>query len=238
MSKPINISINPSIDTDPSKTFILRIEGDKGKIFNLLDHAEDLGCDSYEIVDSPAGVDISSHECKEITKQPIKGFYATIRYYDEDISRRVFIAQTLDLGEDHPEDPDVFYYAGDHMETSIRLAFSFNPASGNDWYIVPEQDNGCGCYNDPPCKGCVPKTYLPDEPSLSEVPVDDDANLLNLFKVYTINDDTSETDPRYIMALTEEGAAVLYHKARAREHGNYLCEIIVSKLADAEVCDG
>lgn len=27
--------------------------------------------------------------------------------------------------------------------------------------LKQKQDNGCGCYGDPPCKGCAPKTYLP-----------------------------------------------------------------------------
>ena len=39
------------------------------------------------------------------------------------------------------------------------------------------------------------------------------------------------------MALHEEGAACLYHKSRARDHENILCEVVVSKVADAEVCD-
>lgn len=93
-------------------------------------------------------------------------------------------------------------------------------------------DNGCGCMGDPPCKGCS------DEADLSEVPVDSDANRLNLYAVWTINGDTSETEKVYIMALHEEGAACLYHQSRARDHGNILCEVVVSKVADAEVCDG
>lgn len=171
---------------------------------------------------------------------PIKGFYANIKYYDEPKAdpREVFIAQTLDVDEDHPQYDDVFFFAGDFPEERIRKDFAYNPNdSAEDWYIVPE-DNGCGCYGDPPCKGCAPKTYFPDNADLSAVPVDPDANMLSLFKVYTINDDTSETDPIFIMALTEEGAACLYHKSRARDHGNIMCEIVVSKLFDAEVCDG
>lgn len=169
MRKPINITIDPNIDTDPAKTYIIRVEGDRDQIFDLLDHAEECGCESYEIVDFPEGVDISSHECRE---------------FPDNIAK-----------------------------------------------------NSCGCYGDPPCRGC--KTYLPDyAKDLSAVPVDPDANRLHLFKVFTINEDTSETDGIFVMALCEAGAACLYHKARAREHGNILCEVVVSKVADAEVCDG
>ena len=62
-------------------------------------------------------------------------------------------------------------------------------------------------------------------------------NRLNLYSVRAIAEDTSETEPRYIMAQHEEAAALLYHKARAQEHENVACEIVVSKIADAEVCD-
>ena len=62
-------------------------------------------------------------------------------------------------------------------------------------------------------------------------------NRLHLYFVRTIADDTSETEPRYIMAPHDEEAALLYHKARAREHGNEPCEIVVSKIADAGVSD-
>ena len=236
MSKPLHIAINPNIYTDPAKTYFIRVEGDKDQVFNLLDHAEKCGCDYYEIVQSPAGVDISTHKFKEIRKPPIKGFYAYIKYYDSpnEDPRRVFIAQTINLDEDHPDDLNVFFYAGDYPEKEIREEFAYRNNPLEDWYI----DEGCGCENNPPCIGCVPKTYLPDEPNLSEVPVDPDANRLNLYAVWTINSDTSETEKTYIMALHEEGAACLYHKSRARDHGNILCEVVVSKVADAEVCDG
>lgn len=234
MHKPIHITIEPQIDTDPAKTFLIRVEGDKDQIFNLLDHAEECGCDSYEIVKYPAGVEIPASRHGTILpspKAPIKGFTALIKYYDEPEAdpQEVFIAQTLDIDEDHPQDADVFYYAGDFPEERIRKDFAYNPNdSAEEWYIVDKVD-GCGCYGDPPCKGCTPKTYLPVHP---------DANRLHLFKVYTINEDTSETDGIFVMALTEDGAACLYHKARARDHGNILCEVVVSKVADAEVCDG
>lgn len=172
MSKPIHISINPNIDTDPAKTYLIRVEGDKDQIFDLLDHAEECGCDSYEIVKYPEGVEIPA-------------------------SRH---------GTEFPD----------------NIAKS-----------------ACGCMGDPPCKGCAPKTYRPDyAEDLSAVPVDPEANRLNLYAVWTINSDTSETEKIYIMALHDEAAACLYHKARARDHGNIMCEIMVSKVADAEVCDG
>ena len=60
MSKPIHITIYPEIDTDPAKTYLIRIEGDKNQIFKLLDCADKCGCDSHEIVYSPAGVDLST----------------------------------------------------------------------------------------------------------------------------------------------------------------------------------
>lgn len=86
------------------------------------------------------------------------------------------------------------------------------------------KNNGCGCENNPPCLGCVEE--------------DSSANRLHLYAVWTIAWDTSETEKVYIMALHEEGAAWLYHKSRARDHDNMLCEVMVSKIADAEVCDG
>lgn len=173
-------------------------------------------------------------------KQPIKGFTALIKYYDEPKAdpQEVFIAQTMDVDSDHPQYDDVFFFAGDFPEERIRKDFAYKPNdSAEEWYIMDKID-GCGCYGDPPCKGCSPKTYLPDNADLSSVPVDPDANRLHLFKVFTINEDTSETDGIFVMALCEAGAACLYHKARAREHGNILCEVVVSKVADAEVCDG
>lgn len=260
MRKPINITIDPQIDTDPAITYLIRVEGGKDQIFGLLDHAEQCGCESYEIVKYPDGVWIpdSRHAAKfpdntrknscgfcdtipPSPKAPIEGFYALIKYYDEPEAdpREVFIAQTLDVDEDHPQDADVFYYAGDFPEERIRKDFAYKPNdSAEDWYIVDKVD-GCGCMNSPPCLGCAPKTYLPDcAKDLSDVPVDPNANRLNLYSVWTINSDTSETEKVYIMALHEEGAACLYHQSRARDHGNILCEVVVSKVADAEVCDG
>lgn len=171
MRKPINITIDPQIDTDPAITYLIRVEGGKDQIFGLLDHAEQCGCESYEIVKYPDGVWIP--DSRHAAKFP-------------DNTRK----------------------------------------------------NSCGCYGNPPCKGCAPKTDLPDNADLSSVPDDPDANRLHLFKVFTINEDTSETDGIFVMALCEAGAACLYHKARAREHDNILCEVVVSKVADAEVCDG
>ena len=234
MHKPIHITIEPQIDTDPAKTFLIRVEGDKDQVFDLLDHAEECGCDSYEIVKYPAGVDIPASRHGTILpppKAPIKGFTALIKYYDEPKAdpQEVFIAQTMDVDSDHPQYDDVFFFAGDFPEERIRKDFAYKPNdSAEEWYIVDKVD-GCGCMNSPPCLGCAPKTYLP---------VDPDANRLNLYAVWTINSDTSETEKVYIMALHEEGAACLYHQSRARDHGNILCEVVVSKVADAEVCDG
>jgi hypothetical protein len=62
-------------------------------------------------------------------------------------------------------------------------------------------------------------------------------NKLHLYKVYTIASDLTESDPVFVMARSKEGAACLFHKARARDCENTICEVIVSKLQDAEVCD-
>ena len=92
-------------------------------------------------------------------------------------------------------------------------------------------DNGCGCMQDPPCIGCAPAK--PPAPEVQMEPM----NCLSLFKVYTIDSDLCESDPIFVMARTEDGAACLFHKARARDFDNILCEVIVSKVQDAEVCD-
>ena len=94
--------------------------------------------------------------------------------------------------------------------------------------VIPA-DNGCGCMQDPPCKGCKRDSQpIPDAV---------DVNRLHLFKVYTIASDLTESDPVFVMARHEEGAAALFHKARARDQENILCEVIISKVQDAEMCD-
>lgn len=134
--------------------------------------------------------------------------------------------------------PIFYVYGGPNVGTFTVL--NYDPMLHDKPKHILDMDkvDGCGCMNSPPCLGCAPKTYLPDyAKDLSDVPVDPDANRLNLYAVWTIGADTSETEKVYIMALHEEGAACLYHKSRARDHGNILCEVVVSKVADAEVCD-
>lgn len=63
------------------------------------------------------------------------------------------------------------------------------------------------------------------------------ANRLHLYSVRATYADASEEEPCFIMAIDREDAAALYHMARARDHGNVPSEIIVSKIADAGVCD-
>lgn len=101
--------------------------------------------------------------------------------------------------------------------------------------VLQPNDNGCGCCNDPPCIGCADAI---DKQGLSEAEKSAlEPNRLHLFSVYTIASDLTESDPVYVMARHEAGAACLFHKARARDHDNTICEVIVSKVQDAEVCD-
>ena len=144
----------------------------------------------------------------------------------------------LHFGQDADDciNEPVFYLS--HRQLGSWTVLNYDKATHDKPKHNIDMDNGCGCENNPPCLGCAPKTYLPDyAKDLSDVPVDPDANRLHLYAVWTINSDTSETEKTYIMALHEEGAACLYHKARARDHENILCEVVVSKVADAEVCD-
>lgn len=69
----------------------------------------------------------------------IPGFYACIRWYDEpdDEGYEVFIAQTLDSRDDEDY---VFYYAGDYPEEHIRAMFAKGSPSGEEWYIVDEEE--------------------------------------------------------------------------------------------------
>jgi hypothetical protein len=208
-----------NIDMDPAKTYIIRVEGDKDQILRFLDGAEPNGLDSYEIVKYPDGVEIPASRQGSLfpNNTPIKGFTARIKWYEDPLrDQEVFIAQTPEADESHPQYDEVFFFAGDFTEEEIRKEYSYRSeeeGSAFDWYI----DN--------------------DAKDL-DVPVDPDANRLHLYAVWTINADTSETEKVYIMALHEEGAACLYHQSRARDHGNILCEIVVSKVADSEVCDG
>jgi hypothetical protein len=89
--------------------------------------------------------------------------------------------------------------------------------------------SGCGCNQSPPCIGCAPQCP-PCQPQ-------DLINGLHLFKVYTIDEDLTESDPVFVMALCKDGAACLFHKARSRDHCNILCEVVVSKVQSAEDAD-
>jgi hypothetical protein len=138
-----------------------------------------------------------------------RGFYATIQYYDEDETKYVFICNSQDMEEDDENDGHVFYYYDGTPEQFMK-DFS------------KERGRGCADWYAHAVEGVSP----PSEP-----------NRLHLFKVYTIDDDLSESDPVFVMARSEDGAACLFHKARARDQDNILCEVIVSKVQDAEVCD-
>ena len=65
-----------------------------------------------------------------------------IRFTDEpeDSTYPVIIALTEDLGEDHPNDLAVFYYAGDYPEHVVRERYGERAwregRSYYDWYIV------------------------------------------------------------------------------------------------------
>lgn len=160
----------------------------------------------------------------------LNGFHADIKYDDEDESFVAFICTDMDHVDDEDDDGVFYYYSGGTPQQFLK---EFSTPSVEGWICtgVEEIDNGCGCCNDPPCIGCAP----PSAPA----PVADAVEpiRLHLFSVYTIASDLTESDPVYVMARHEEGAACLFHKARARDHDNIICEVIVSKVQDAEVCD-
>lgn len=69
----------------------------------------------------------------------LPGFYCKVRFVDEpeDQVWDVFIAQTLDNRDDEDY---VFYYAGDYPEEHIRAMFAKGSPSGEEWYIVDEEE--------------------------------------------------------------------------------------------------
>jgi hypothetical protein len=91
--------------------------------------------------------------------------------------------------------------------------------------------DGCGCKQSPPCKGCA---KVIDDQGCSD---DERGNILNLYKVYTIDERTVETGPVYIMAADEDDAATLFHRARSRDFDNERCEVVVCLVQQWEVCD-
>jgi len=227
MSKPINITISPQIDTDPAITYLIRVEGGKDQIFDLLDHAEECGCESYEIVEYPAGVEIPAS--RHATEFPDNIAKNSCGCYNDPPCAGCAPKTYLPIDDV----PTSFCDNCGTQDYSDKM--HHHGSSPIDTASANKGESVTLCSE---CAGCAPKTYLQDNADVSAVPVDPDANRLHLFKVFTINEDTSETDGIFVMALTEDGAACLYHKARAREHGNILCEVVVSKVADSEVCDG
>ena len=179
----------------------------------------------------------------------IKGFYANVKFYsDPDQEHYVFIAQSEDLGETHPQDLDVFYYAGTFSEEIIRTLYSEEAKNGH-FYIVPESKKDyehcmqCGWGFIPSINGAsASKCKACCRPFIPVVEVENhfrnpERNRLHLYKLYTIDSDLREGDPVFIMAMSEEGAACHFHKARARDHGNIMREIIVSMVSHAENAD-
>jgi len=70
------------------------------------------------------------------------------------------------------------------------------------------------------------KTYSPD------------ANKLHLFSIFAIAQDLTESKVVYIMAVDEQSAAFLFHKARARDYSNEPQELIINFLSHANDSDG
>lgn len=226
MRKPINITIDPQIDTDPAITYLIRVEGGKDQIFDLLDHAEECGCESYEIVKYPAGVEIPAS--RHATEFPDNIAKNSCGCYNDPPCRGCKTYLPID------DVPTSFCDNCGKQDYSDKM--HHHGSSPTDTASANKGESVTLCSR---CALNLDEQGLSDDgKSLADVPVDPDANRLHLFKVFTINEDTSETDGIFVMALTEDGAACLYHKARAREHGNILCEVVVSKVADAEVCDG
>jgi len=147
--------------------------------------------------------------CLGCVPEKYRGFYATIQYYDEDESKYVFICNSQQMENDATDDGHVFYYYDGTPEKFMKDYGADRGRGCSDWYAVAVE-------------GVSP----PPEP-----------NRLHLYKVYTIDDDLVESDPVFVMARSEDGAACLYHKARARDLENIICEVIVDKVQDAEVCD-
>ena len=63
------------------------------------------------------------------------------------------------------------------------------------------------------------------------------APMLHLYRVRLIFLDLTECDPVFVMARHDEEAAMLVHKARARDTHD-ACEVIVSMVQNGEECDG
>lgn len=244
------------IDMDPAMEYTVRIEADLDNLAALLGEAVGGKISSYEVTKHPAGLDMTSLTMKKVDTVPhIKGFYANVKFYDSpDQEHHVFIAQSEDLGEEHPQDLDVFYYGGNFSEEIIRKMYSEEAKNGLFW-IVPEATNEyshcskCGWGFIPSIKGASASrcrkcslSYLPDPIPVPVVEVenhmrDPERNRLHLFSVYTVDADMREGDRFYIMAQHDEAAVTLFHKARARDRSNMNCELIVNMISHAENAD-
>lgn len=244
------------IDMDPAMEYTVRIEADLGNLATLLGEAVGDKISSYEVTKHPAGLNVTSLVMKKVDTVPhIKGFYANVKFYDNpDQEHHVFIAQSEDLGEEHPMDLDVFYYGGNFSQEIIRKMYSEEAKNGLFW-IVPEATNEyshclkCGWGFIPSingasasrCRNCS-LSYLPDPIPVPVVEVenhmrDPERNRLHLFSIYTVDADMREGGRFYIMAQHDEAAVTLFHKARARDRHNLNCELIVDMISHAENAD-
>jgi len=93
--------------------------------------------------------------------------------------------------------------------------------------VIPA-DNGCGCMQDPPCKGCKRDSQpIPKQ----------DVNRLHLFAIYTIGEDLSSSPTVYVMARHDQEAVSIFHKSHSKEHENQACELVVTLVQHCELGD-
>ena len=197
-----------SIDMNPARTYTVRIEADFEKINDVLAEAVGNEIDAYEF-GCGCKQDPPCMGCNKPSEK-YRGFYATIQYYDEDEAKYVFICNSQQMENDADDDGHVFYYYDGTPEQFMKDYGADRGRGCSDWYAVAVE-------------GVRPPAEEP--------------NRLHLYKVYTIDVNLCESEPIFVMARSEDGAACLFHKARARDLENFICEVIVDKVQDAEVCD-
>jgi hypothetical protein len=137
-----------SIDMDPKKTTTVRIEGDFDKVCDLLSEAVHREINAYEITKMPE--DQSSS--KVVPKWAETG---TARFVCNNLWKpeKNTAIMSLQFDTENNLPPDV---QAQELVNNINDTTYFRVRLES---VIPA-DNGCGCMQDPPCKGCktIPTT--------------------------------------------------------------------------------
>jgi hypothetical protein len=205
-----------SIDMDPKKTMTVRIEGDFDKVCDLLSEAVHREINAYEITKMPE----DQRSSKVVPKWAETG---TARFVCNNLWKpeKNTAIMSLQFDTENNLPPDV---------QAQELVNSFNDTTHFRVRLesVIPADNGCGCMQDPPCKGCKRDSQpIPKQ----------DVNRLHLFAIYTIGEDLSSSPTVYVMARHDQEAVSIFHKSHSKEHENQACELVVTLVQHCELGD-